>query len=90
MVLSSLGAPIARGRTAELYGWQPGQVLKLFYADGSTSAVDNEARITQIVAATELPVPAVGDIVEIDGRYGLIYERVEAHKSVSAAEPFFL
>lgn len=77
MVLSSLGAPIARGRTAELYAWQTGEVLKLFYAEGSASAVDHEARITRIVAATGLPVPAVGNIVEIDGRYGLIYERVD-------------
>ena len=26
-----LGQPIAYGRTAEIYAWQEGQVLKLFY-----------------------------------------------------------
>ena len=77
MASSSLSLPIAWGRTAELYAWKPGQVPKLFYAGGAVAAVEDEARIARLVAATGLPIPAVGDIVEIDTRYGLIYERVE-------------
>ncbi len=77
MASSSLGLPIAWGRTAELYAWKPGQVLKLFYPERSVAAVEDEARIARLVAATGLAVPAVGDIVEIDARYGLVYERVE-------------
>jgi hypothetical protein len=30
-MLEELGQPIARGRTAEIYAWHSGQVLKLFY-----------------------------------------------------------
>ncbi len=35
----SLGTPIAWGRTAELYAWKPGQVLKLFYLNAPASIV---------------------------------------------------
>ncbi len=77
MAPSSLGVLIARGRTAELYAWQTGQVLKLFYPEYSAAAVEYEARIARIVVATGIPVPAVSDIVELDARYGVIYERVD-------------
>lgn len=75
--MSPLGRPIAVGRTAEVYRWGEERVLKLFRPPWSTTAsVDREARIARAVHAAGLPVPAVGDIVEIEGRVGLIYERV--------------
>ena len=69
--------PIAIGFTAEIYAWHAGQVLKLFNPGISRSSVETEANLTRIVYATGLPVPAVGEIVEIDGRYGLELERVD-------------
>ncbi|MFZ0534787.1 MAG: aminoglycoside phosphotransferase family protein [Anaerolineales bacterium] len=72
-----LSAPIALGFTAEIYAWDEGQVLKLFNRGISRSTVETEANLTHIVHATGLPVPAVGEIVEIDGRFGLEYERVD-------------
>jgi uncharacterized protein (TIGR02172 family) len=73
----SLSAPIALGFTAEIYAWHNGQVLKLFNPGISRSTVETEANLTRIVYGTGLPVPAVGEIVEVDGRFGLEYERVE-------------
>lgn len=72
-----LSAPIALGFTAEVYAWKDGQVLKLFNQGISQSTVESEANLTRIVCATGLPVPAVGEIIEIDGRFGLEYERVD-------------
>jgi Ser/Thr protein kinase RdoA (MazF antagonist) len=71
-----LSNPIAIGRTAEVYEWQDGQVLKLFYDWVPKAQVDFEARIARVVHETGLPVPAVGDAIEMDGRQGLLYERV--------------
>jgi uncharacterized protein (TIGR02172 family) len=75
----SLGSPIACGRTAEIYPWGEGgrQILKLFYASFSDERVHHEARVARAVHTAGLDVPAVGDVVEIDGRLGLVYERLE-------------
>ena len=71
-----LGSPIAYGRTAEIYPWPDNQVLKLYFDWFSRQSIEYEARIAQVVHNSGLPVPAVGEIVEVNGRTGLIYERV--------------
>jgi len=88
----SLGEPIALGRTAEVYAWEEGQVLKLFQDWFSADGVQYEARIARAVHAAGLPVPAVGEVVEIEGRLGLIYERVDGVSmgEILAAKPWML
>lgn len=71
-----LGQPIAYGRTAEIYAWHPGQVLKLFYDGFGLEKIENEARIARAVHASGLPAPAVGEIICVNNRYGLLYERI--------------
>ena len=75
-----LGEPLARGRTADVYAWGDGWVLKLFQSWMDRPTIEQEARITRLVRASGLPVPVVGEIVEVDGRGG---DRV-------TREPFFL
>lgn len=73
----NLGAPIAYGRTAEIYAWDDGHILKLFYDWFGKESIEYEARMSQAVHSSGLPVPAVGEIMQVNGRTGLIYERVE-------------
>jgi uncharacterized protein (TIGR02172 family) len=80
----ALGAPIAVGLTAEIFAWHDGQVLKLFKSGRSRSTVEHEANLTRIAYAAGLPTPAVGEIVEIDDRYGLELERVEGISMLQA------
>jgi hypothetical protein len=75
-MLEDLGKPIAYGRTAEIYAWHSGQVLKLFYDWFSLENIEIEARNTRAVHASGLPAPAVGQIIQVNGRYGLEYERL--------------
>ena len=82
--MSDLGQPIALGRTAEVYAWGEGQVLKLYHDWFPSSAVDFEARISRIVQDAGLPVPAIGDMVEINGRRGVVYERLDGVTMFSA------
>jgi Ser/Thr protein kinase RdoA (MazF antagonist) len=72
-----LGAPIARGRTAEIYAWREGQVLKLFRDWVTPEHIEYEARIARIAGETGIPTPAAGEIVETNGRFGLVYARVD-------------
>jgi hypothetical protein len=68
--------PIARGRTADVLAWQDQQVLKLFYDWVSADAIEREIRAARLASATDLPTPKLlGDLI-LDGRRGLIYERV--------------
>lgn len=73
--LTMPGTLMARGRTAELYDWQPGQVLKLFFAWCPGDWIDREVAINRHLASSNLPIPRLLDVVEIDGRRGLIFER---------------
>jgi uncharacterized protein (TIGR02172 family) len=75
--VNNLEMPIAIGFTAEIFAWREGFVLKLFKQGRSRNSVEYEARLSRIVHASGLPVPAVGDIVEVDGRYGLELEWID-------------
>jgi aminoglycoside phosphotransferase (APT) family kinase protein len=69
-------ALIGQGRIAEIYAWGKDHVLKLFREWCHPDWVDDEARIARAVHATGIRAPAVGQVVEVDGRRGIIFERV--------------
>ena len=71
------GPRIGVGRTAEVYAWGDRQILKLYLANMPREWVDHEARIGHIVATAGLHAPAIGDNVEVDGRLGILYERID-------------
>jgi Ser/Thr protein kinase RdoA (MazF antagonist) len=72
----TLEQPIAYGRTAEIFPWEDGQVLKLFHDWVPRSWAEQEAAVTRAVYAAGLPAPWCGDVVEIDGRYGVVFEKI--------------
>lgn len=72
----TLDSPIAYGRTAEIYAWNDTTVLKLFHTWVDEAAVRHEARLAHAVHAAGLPAPRVGDVLEVEGRWGLEYERL--------------
>lgn len=76
MSIESLGPPLALGRTAEIYHWKEGHILKLFREGCPLNAIEHEARVSRLVCQAGLPAPAVEERIEINGRYGLVYERI--------------
>jgi Ser/Thr protein kinase RdoA (MazF antagonist) len=70
-------SPIAQGRTAEIYPWDDEHILKLFHEWCPPDWVEYEARIASAVHVAGVPSPAPGEIIEVDGRRGLIYERLD-------------
>ncbi|HXD09869.1 MAG TPA: aminoglycoside phosphotransferase family protein [Anaerolineales bacterium] len=72
----ALDKPIARGRTADIYDWDAGHVLKLFHNWFEIENIEYEQRIARVIHARGLNSPAVGELLQIEGRNGLIYERV--------------
>jgi uncharacterized protein (TIGR02172 family) len=69
--------PIAEGRTAEIFLWDDQHILKLYRDWCPPHWIKDEGRIAQAVYEAGIPCPAAGEIVEINGRQGLIYERVQ-------------
>lgn len=72
-----LSPPIAQGRTAEVFLWGDDQVLKLYRDWCPPDWVEYESKIAHAVHAAGIPSPAAGEIVEVNGRRGLLYERLE-------------
>ena len=77
MLLQPEGQPIAVGRTAEIFEWEEGKVLKLFYDWYPLSAVEREAKIARIIYENGLPVPQFGDVLVFGDRLGMVFERIE-------------
>jgi len=72
-----LGKPIALGRTAEIYSYGEGKVVKLFFSTTPKSWIDKEIEIGRYIQEAQLPVPRVYEDVDIDNRKGIVYERIE-------------
>jgi len=68
--------PFASGFLAEVYAWSPGWVLKLFRAGFPVEYVQHEANITQTARTAGLPAPEVGEVLEVDERFGVVLEHV--------------
>lgn len=77
MSSSSLEAPFAVGHTSEVYSWDEGTILKLFREWFPMNAIEHEAHVARVVHSAGLPAPGiVGDIIEVGGGPGIVYERV--------------
>ena len=71
-----LGNPIATGGTAEIYDWKPGWILKLHFERYGPDIADYEHDTAVAICATGLPIPSVGEVVRINNRVGLLYEKL--------------
>jgi uncharacterized protein (TIGR02172 family) len=72
-----ISTPIAEGRTAEIYLWDDRHILKLYRDWCPPDWVEYDARIEGAVYEAGIPSPEPVEIVEVEGRRGLIYERLE-------------
>ncbi len=73
----SLGEKIGQGAFSDVYAWAPGQVVKLFKAGVSQWMPRQEVRMIRAVHAAGIPVPAVFGEVTLDGRFGVVLERLD-------------
>ncbi len=70
------GLLVGNGRTAEVFAWGEDQILKLYRPEMPRDWVGHEARIGRLVSEAGLAAPAVVDVVEVEGRLGIVYERI--------------
>jgi hypothetical protein len=79
-----LDRPIAAGRIVEVYAWGEGRVLKLTRPDFPQYLADQEWR--NALAAWQLgaPAPKPFELLEIDGRRGVVFERIQGPNLLQA------
>lgn len=65
---------LADGNTAEIFEWDAYRILKLWRMSYTQADVDYEVRISRIMAGSSLPVPKMYDVIEHNGRFGILYE----------------
>jgi len=73
----SLGEKVGEGAVSDIHAWAPGQVLKLFKAGVPRWIGEHEARMTRAVFAVGGLAPEVLDEVTLDGRFGIVLQRLE-------------
>ena len=73
----SLGEKIGEGAHSEAYTWAPGQVVKLFKPGVPRGMAWFEVRMIRAVRAAGVPVPEVFGEVTLDGRFGIVLQRLD-------------
>jgi len=74
---------VGQGRTAEIFEWGPGRVLRLYRAEASLEWVQRELRAFQGVNEAGVPSPRVyptdsaDGLLEVDGRLGFVMDRID-------------
>lgn len=72
----SLGKPFAQGRTADVYDWDNKHILKLFHNWFELQNIEYEFKVARAVYDSGVKSPEVKELIQVQGRNGLIYERV--------------
>jgi aminoglycoside phosphotransferase (APT) family kinase protein len=70
-------ALIGEGREAEIFAWDEGTVLRLPRPSSQWARVEQEAVAMRAAAAGGVPIPRVHGTTTLDGRAGLIMDRVD-------------
>jgi aminoglycoside phosphotransferase (APT) family kinase protein len=70
-------ARLGEGREAEIFAWDEGTVLRLLRRSGDLTRVEREAVAMRAAADGRVGVPKVYGTIMVDGRAGLIMDRVD-------------
>ena len=77
MLNKRLGNLIAKGRTSDIHAWQDEEtVIKLYHDWFQLEWIREEADRTSKVQTLDFPIPKVGELIQVNGRNGLIFERI--------------
>jgi uncharacterized protein (TIGR02172 family) len=71
------GRLIGQGRTADVYTWGSDRVVKLYQSWMPAEAIEREYAITRAACAAGIPVPAADELMQVDGRMGIVFEYVQ-------------
>lgn len=67
---------LGRGRAAEVYAWDDGRALRLMLPPAGPEDAGREATAMRAAAEAGVPVPAIHEVLEVDGRAAIVMDRV--------------
>jgi len=67
---------IGKGRTAEVYDYKDNKVLKLFYSTSNDKDIEYEYLMTKNISNITSIVPKVYDVINVNNRMGIVYEKI--------------
>jgi Ser/Thr protein kinase RdoA (MazF antagonist) len=68
---------LGRGFSSDVFAWGEGRVLKMFHRGRSVQKAEQEFQATKAIHDAGLPAPAAFELIEVDGRIGIVFERIE-------------
>lgn len=68
---------IGSGRTAEIFEYDSDKIIKLFRENFPKEVIEKEYEMNIKLSRSNLLIPKCYEIVEKNGRYGIIYERIK-------------
>ena len=78
------GELLGKGMTSEVFSWGQNKVLKLFFENYNPAWVEHEAEVCRKIHSIGIPSPEVFDIVNVDNRKGIVFERISGKTLVEA------
>lgn len=75
---------IGKGATAEVFQWEEGKILKLFYSFISKETCNLEYESSRLISSHFSFLPKAYEIIERDNRCGIIYEKVSGPTMMAA------
>jgi len=87
---AELGTRLGLGRTADVFAWGDGQVLKLFHADFPSEAIERERTAVEALTGLPLAAPRYLGSIQLEDRTGLVFERINGQSmlAVLARQPW--
>jgi uncharacterized protein (TIGR02172 family) len=70
-------AILGRGGTSIVYAWDEGRAVKLFHRGVARGKAEQEYQESRAIHSAGLPTPAAHELVEIDGQFGILFDRVD-------------
>lgn len=75
--MENLGPFVGRGYIAEVFEFGEGKVVKMLFDEDGAEAAEREAHITAAAVEAGLPAPRIWETLAVNGRPGIVMERVE-------------
>jgi tRNA A-37 threonylcarbamoyl transferase component Bud32 len=68
---------VDKGFCSDVFAWGEGRALKLYHRGTLPARVEREFAATRAVHTAGIPAPAAFEMVEVDGRHGIVFERID-------------
>ncbi len=79
----TVGVLLGKGMTAEVYKWQQGKALKLFFENIPGHWIEYESTVGTAISHAGLPSPAVYGIIAYKNRRGIVYQEIEGESMLA-------